>query len=253
MAENSPRKNLTLARVYIYLKKTEAASKAVFTPSLVNARISPPASRLALLKLPHHNHVICPNDLRAGEPAQKRSKFNWSPDETVFLHQIQEKIRIIRGCYGKSITPEDKKRAWTEVAEAVTSAFPGSGPRTQDDCERRWYNVQQKSKPCIAKCKNEQRQTDTHFISIARDHPSTLFITCGKDTISCSGNSHRFNICWPYDTSHCFIICWPYDTSHCFIICWPYDTSHCFIICWPYDTSHCFIICWPNDTCHCKG
>ncbi|XP_050705300.1 uncharacterized protein LOC126990666 [Eriocheir sinensis] len=100
---------------------------------------------------------------------------------------------------------------------------------------------------------------------IARDHPSTLFTTCGKDTISCSGNSHCFNICWPYDTSHCFIICWPNDTCHCFLICWPNDTCHCFIICcpndtchcfnicWPNDTSHCFIICWPNDNCHCKG
>ncbi|KAG0729883.1 hypothetical protein GWK47_029413 [Chionoecetes opilio] len=67
---------------------------------------------------------------------------------------------IIRGRYGKNVTSQDKKRAWVEVAESVTSASStGNGPRSTEDCERRWYNVLQKSKTHIARYKKEQKQT----------------------------------------------------------------------------------------------
>ncbi|KAG0716318.1 hypothetical protein GWK47_009974 [Chionoecetes opilio] len=95
------------------------------------------------------------------EPSPKRRKSNWSADETIYLLQlINAKKMIIRGRYGKKVTSQDKKRAWVEVAEAVTSASsPGNGPRSTEDCERRWYNVLQKSKTHIARYKKEQKQT----------------------------------------------------------------------------------------------
>ncbi|KAG0730117.1 hypothetical protein GWK47_003352 [Chionoecetes opilio] len=57
------------------------------------------------------------------EPSPKRRKSNWSADETIYLLQlINAKKMIIRGRYGKKVTSQDKKRAWVEVAEAVTSS-----------------------------------------------------------------------------------------------------------------------------------
>lgn len=55
-----------------------------------------------------------------------------------------------------------------------TSAFPGSGSRTQDDRERRWYNVQQKSKPRIACYKIKQQQTGKFYASLCVT-PFTLY------------------------------------------------------------------------------
>ena len=80
----------------------------------------------------------------------KRRKPNWTADETLMLMElINERKKIIKGKFGPNLTSQDKKKAWSEIAPAINAANP-LGRRTSEECERRWFVVQSKSRKTLS-------------------------------------------------------------------------------------------------------
>lgn len=82
---------------------------------------------------------------------QKR-KPNWTQKECLLLAQlVEERKAIIRGKSGNGITSKSKRQAWEEVALNINTVFP-LVYRTNEECEKRWYNILAKAKEQIEAC-----------------------------------------------------------------------------------------------------
>lgn len=104
---------------------------------------------------------------------------------------IKLSITCIRYCWKRY---EEYIACHSETVKELTShlypyrAFPGSGPRSAADCERRWYNVQQKSKPRIAEYKNKLQTAGKFFYLLCQN---VKFISVSL------GENHSMQPYWP--------------------------------------------------------
>ncbi|XP_048240514.1 uncharacterized protein LOC125373466 [Haliotis rufescens] len=84
-----------------------------------------------------------------------KRKPNWSSDQTLLLVQlVDERKAIIKGKFGSGVTSRMKKEAWGEVAANINAAFPNV-IRSTEDYEKRWYNIQSKSRQEISAFKRQ--------------------------------------------------------------------------------------------------
>ncbi|XP_046351346.1 uncharacterized protein LOC124131880 isoform X1 [Haliotis rufescens] len=84
-----------------------------------------------------------------------KRKPNWSSDQTLLLVILVDEWKaIIKGKFGPGVTSRMKKEAWVEVAANINAAFPNV-IRSTEDCEKRWYNIQSKSRQEIPAFKRQ--------------------------------------------------------------------------------------------------
>ncbi|XP_046582216.1 uncharacterized protein LOC124289655 [Haliotis rubra] len=89
-----------------------------------------------------------------------KRKPNWTSDQSLLLVRlVDERKSIIKGKFGPGVTSRMKKEAWGEVAANINAAFPNV-VRSSDDCEKRWYNIQSKSRQEISAFKRQLSGTE---------------------------------------------------------------------------------------------
>ncbi|KAL6111759.1 uncharacterized protein ACO6RY_08669 [Pungitius sinensis] len=90
--------------------------------------------------------------------SSRKRKPNWTDQECLLLAQLlQERKEIIRGKCGIGVSIQEKRQAWEEVAQSINNVFPQIH-RTVYDCNKKWENLQAKSKVEI---KRQKRQAGT--------------------------------------------------------------------------------------------
>ncbi|XP_046573600.1 uncharacterized protein LOC124281690 [Haliotis rubra] len=77
-------------------------------------------------------------------------KPNWTSDECLSLVQLVEsKKEIIRGKFSSRITSEEKKMTWMSITESINASHPHV-IRSNEEVEKKWYNLLSKSRQEIA-------------------------------------------------------------------------------------------------------
>ena len=113
--------------------------------------------------------------MESAAAAEQFKRKNWASDETLLLVSlVAERRAIIKGKCGPGITSKQKKAAWADIAAHINEAF--SVGRTPEDCERRWYSVQSKSRQKISSMKKHHRGTGNVTLPILGDYRDKLSV-----------------------------------------------------------------------------
>ncbi|XP_041370988.1 uncharacterized protein LOC121384596 isoform X2 [Gigantopelta aegis] len=116
-----------------------------------------------------------------------KRKPNWTEDETLSLVRlVDERKDIIRGKFGAGVTSKKKKEAWLAVTEEINAAFP-SVLRTSEDCEKRWYNVQCRSRKEISTQKTHMQGTGGGPVMNPSGIAEAVYDVLGHSNVSISG------------------------------------------------------------------
>ncbi|XP_041368416.1 uncharacterized protein LOC121382854 [Gigantopelta aegis] len=121
------------------------------------------------------------------ESSKPKRKPNWTEDETLSLVRlVDERKDIIRGKFGAGVTSKKKKEAWLAVTEEINAAFP-SVLRTSEDCEKRWYNVQCRSRKEISTQKTLMQGTGGGPVMNLSGIAEAVYDVLGHSNVSISG------------------------------------------------------------------
>ncbi|XP_041356119.1 uncharacterized protein LOC121373513 [Gigantopelta aegis] len=121
------------------------------------------------------------------ESSKPKRKPNWTEDETLSLVRlVDERKDIIRGKFGAGVTSKKKKEAWLAVTEEINAAFP-SVLRTSEDCEKRWYNVQCRSRKEISTQKTHMQGTGGGPVMNLSGIAEAVYDVLGHSNVSISG------------------------------------------------------------------
>ncbi|XP_046563178.1 uncharacterized protein LOC124272081 isoform X2 [Haliotis rubra] len=122
-----------------------------------------------------------------------KRKPNWTSDQSLLLVQlVDERKSIIKGKFGPGVTSRMKKEAWGEVAANINAAFPNV-VRSSDDCEKRWYNIQSKSRQEISAFKRQLSGTGGPGPSKLSAVSEAVYDVLGQSNVSISGIEGSFD------------------------------------------------------------
>ncbi|TWW80066.1 uncharacterized protein LOC130532368 [Takifugu flavidus] len=94
------------------------------------------------------------------EGKKRTRKPNWTEEQCLLLAQLVEENKgVLRRKFGSRITAQAKRQTWERIARRISASFPLL-LRTSNECEKRWYVLQSKTRAVVAAHKRASSQSE---------------------------------------------------------------------------------------------